>query len=49
MTYRDLDSFYREYPRRGRSRESDFGVWHRGRVSLRAVWLERPASCTRSP
>jgi hypothetical protein len=40
MTYRDLDSFYREDPRRGRSRESDFGVWHRGRVSLRAVWLK---------
>jgi len=40
MTYRDLDSFYREDPRRGRSRESDFGVWHRGRVSLRATWLE---------
>jgi hypothetical protein len=40
MTYRDRDSFYREDPRRGRSRESDFGVWHRGRVSLRAVWLE---------
>jgi hypothetical protein len=40
MSYRDLDSFYREDPRRGRSRESDFGVWHRGRVSLRATWLE---------
>jgi hypothetical protein len=40
MTYRDLDSFYREDLRRGRSRESDFGVWHRGQVSLRATWLE---------
>jgi hypothetical protein len=41
MSYRDLDSFYREDPRRGSSRESDFGVWHGGQVSLRAVWLEQ--------
>jgi hypothetical protein len=41
MSYRDLDSFYRQDPRRGRSRESDFGVWHGGGVSLRAIWLEQ--------
>jgi hypothetical protein len=41
MSYRDLDSFYRDDPRRGHSRESDFGVWHGGRASLRAVWLEQ--------
>jgi hypothetical protein len=41
MSYRDLDSFYREDPRRGRSRQSDFGVWHGAMSSLRAVWLEQ--------
>jgi hypothetical protein len=41
MSYRDLDSFYRHDPRRGRSRQSDFGIWHGGGASVRAVWLER--------
>jgi hypothetical protein len=39
MSYRNLDSFYRDDPRRGRSRESVFGVWHGGQSSLPAVWL----------
>ena len=40
-SYRDLESFYRDDPRRGRSPEADFGVWHGGGHSLRAVWLEQ--------
>lgn len=41
MSYRDLDSFHRDDPRRAGSRKSDFGVWHGARASLRAVWLEQ--------
>src|SRR5919108_695172 len=39
--YRDLDSFHREDPRRGRSRQSDFGVWHGEGATLRSIWLEQ--------
>jgi hypothetical protein len=41
MSYRDLDSFHREDPRRGRSRQSDFGVWHGEGATLRSIWLEQ--------
>lgn len=49
MTYRDLDSFYREDPRRGRSREFNFGVWPADGSAYAPCGSKRPASCTRLP
>jgi len=41
MNYRDLDSFFREDPRRAGSSGSDFGVWRGERASARAIWLRQ--------